>query len=149
MSDPSLDDIRQANKIRRDSCLRLHCVDWTLNDWATALAGEVGEACNVMKKIRRGDVTLDEARPALASEFADVLGCLDILAAEAGIDLADAYVAKFNAVSDRYGSAVKLRRETRRRHEWAPSRVGHGEAQCIRCLITNREAMAIAPEFCP
>lgn len=35
-----------------------------------------------------------------------------------------------------------------RRHTWGPSRVGHGEAQCTHCLITNREALVIAPEFC-
>lgn len=35
----------------------------------------------------------------------------------------------------------------RRRHEWALSRVGHGEAQCIHCLMTNREAWVLG-EFC-
>lgn len=34
-----------------------------------------------------------------------------------------------------------------RKHEWGPSRVGHGEQQCIHCLMTNREAMALG-EFC-
>lgn len=35
----------------------------------------------------------------------------------------------------------------RRKHEWGPSRVGHGEAQCIHCLMTNREAWVLG-EFC-
>jgi hypothetical protein len=30
-------------------------------------------------------------------------------------------------------------------HEWGPSRVGHGEAQCVHCLITNREAWVLGP----
>ena len=29
---------------------------WSLTDWATALAGEVGEACNVIKKLRRSEL---------------------------------------------------------------------------------------------
>ena len=33
----------------------------------------------------------------------------------------------------------------RRKHEWGPSRVGHGEAQCIHCLMTNREAWVLGP----
>lgn len=28
--------------------------DWSATDWACALAGEVGEACNLIKKARRG-----------------------------------------------------------------------------------------------
>ena len=35
----------------------------------------------------------------------------------------------------------------RQKHEWGPSRVGHGEAQCIHCLVTNREAWVLG-EFC-
>ena len=33
-------------------------------------------------------------------------------------------------------------------HEYGPSRVGHGEAQCIHCLATNRENAVIAPNVC-
>jgi hypothetical protein len=32
-----------------------------------------------------------------------------------------------------------------RQHEWGPSRVGHGEAQCIHCFMTNREAWVLGP----
>jgi len=28
-------------------------------------------------------------------------------------------------------------------HDWGPSNLGHGEAMCRRCFITNREAMAL------
>ncbi len=35
----------------------------------------------------------------------------------------------------------------RRRHVWGPSRVGHGETQCVHCLCTNREAWILG-EFC-
>lgn len=29
------------------------------------------------------------------------------------------------------------------KHEWGPSKVGHGEFQCIHCLMTNREAWVL------
>jgi hypothetical protein len=28
-------------------------------------------------------------------------------------------------------------------HKWVPSTLGHGEAMCEHCLITNREAAAL------
>ena len=83
--------------------------DWSLNDWLTAVTGELGEAANVLKKIRRGDFTVNQARPELADEFADVLTYLDILAKQCGVDLAKATIDKFNRVSDRIGSNVFIR----------------------------------------
>lgn len=82
--------------------------DWTLSDWATALSGEVGEAANIIKKVRRGDLTIEEARPALAKELADVVTYLDILAKQAGINLGAATIAKFNEVSERVDSTIRI-----------------------------------------
>lgn len=82
--------------------------DWSLNDWAVALVGEAGEACNVLKKIRRGDMTLEEARPMLKQEFADVVIYLDLLAKQAGINLGEAIIETFNAKSKFVGSRVRL-----------------------------------------
>ena len=28
-------------------------------------------------------------------------------------------------------------------HEWVPSTLGHGEAMCSKCFITNREAAVL------
>ena len=75
--------------------------DWTMNDWFTAMTGEVGEAGNILKKIRRRDFTLDEARDQLASELADVVIYLDLLANKAGIDLGKAVIDTFNRKSDK------------------------------------------------
>jgi len=80
--------------------------DWSLNDWMTAVAGEVGEAANMLKKVKRGDLTLEEARPDIAKEFADIVTYLDILAKQAGINLGDAVVSKFNEVSKKIDSTV-------------------------------------------
>ena len=82
--------------------------DWTLLEWAGALCGEAGELANLLKKVRRGDVTLDEARPAIAKELADNVIYLDIIAKQAGIDLGRAVTQKFNETSTKTGVAVYL-----------------------------------------
>ena len=82
--------------------------DWSLNDWAVAVTGELGEACNVLKKVRRGDLTLDEARPLLTQEFADVVIYMDLLASQAGIALGQAVMDTFNNKSIKVGSRVRL-----------------------------------------
>lgn len=73
--------------------------DWAPNDWMVATTGELGEAANVMKKVRRGDFSMDEARPKLTQEFADVLIYLDMMAASCGVDLGAAVTQTFNAKS--------------------------------------------------
>jgi len=117
MSKLTFDDLRQANIARlptfkNSKGLPAHSEpdgsDWSLNDWCTAVTGEVGEAANILKKIRRGDVSLDEARPSLAKELADAQTYLDILAFRAGIDLGQATIDKFNEVSERVDSPVRL-----------------------------------------
>lgn len=82
--------------------------DWALSAWCNAVCGELGEAANLIKKIERGDYTLEEKRHDLANEFADIVTYLDILAIRAGVDLGDATVAKFNEVSERVESTVRI-----------------------------------------
>lgn len=99
-------------------CRRWHpggVADWSLSDWATATAGEMGEACNVVKKLNRerdgivgNNLALAELRAQLGHEIADTLIYLDLLAAAAGIDLAAAVVDKFNIVSERNGFPERL-----------------------------------------
>lgn len=99
-------DLRDANAARHR--VFAGCDEWSLNDWMTALAGEVGEAANILKKIRRGDFTLSEVRDELKSELADVQCYLDLLAYYADVDLGQATIDKFNHVSKRMGSTVTL-----------------------------------------
>lgn len=82
--------------------------DWALSAWSNATLGELGEAANIIKKIERGDLTMEEARPALAKELADTLIYLDILAFRAGISLGHATIEKFNEVSTKVGAAIYL-----------------------------------------
>ncbi len=78
---------------------------WTPTDWACALAGETGEACNLIKKLRRGEAITPES---IGKELADVVIYADLLAARLGIVLADAVKNKFDEVSKRHGSMIRL-----------------------------------------
>ena len=80
--------------------------DWSPNDWCTAVCGELGELANLLKKVRRGEVHLDD--PRIADELADVQCYLDLLAKRCGVDLGRATIAKFNRVSERVGSRVYI-----------------------------------------
>lgn len=80
--------------------------DWSLAEWCNAVTGELGEAANLIKKVQRGDYTLEESRQDLADEFADIVTYLDILAMRAGVDLGEAVKNKFNLVSRRVGADV-------------------------------------------
>jgi NTP pyrophosphatase (non-canonical NTP hydrolase) len=121
---PSLtfDQLRQANMMRlpvfkNSKGQRAHDKpdgsDWCLAQWSNAVLGELGEAANIIKKVERGDMTLDEARPLLRREFSDVQTYLDILAFQAGIDLGEATVEKFNEVSERVSCDVRLHPATK------------------------------------
>ncbi len=88
---------------------------WSLSDWFTALAGEVGEAGNVIKKLNRsrdglvGNRESDaELHRALEDECADVLIYLELLSQAAGFVLEHAVARKFNAVSERHGFPERL-----------------------------------------
>ena len=86
--------------------------DWTPADWVVALLGELGEAANIMKKMRRGDFgDKDDREYQIAleyvkREFADVIIYLDLLALQFDIDLGDAVVLKFNEKSHDVGATV-------------------------------------------
>ena len=78
------------------------------------LAGEVGEACNIVKKLERhragvaGGISGPDAHHALAEELADVVICADRVAECLGIDLGAMIVDKFNKTSKKHGLSVRL-----------------------------------------
>jgi len=84
--------------------------DWSPTDWGCALAGEVGELCNLLKKWRRKDfVTASESElAAIGDEIADVQIYLDLLASSLKMHLDEVLVRKFNIVSERMNSVRKL-----------------------------------------
>ena len=79
--------------------------DWSPCDWMCATAGELGEAANLIKKLRRGEQIAGEQ---IADELADVVIYLDLFAARLRIDLGLAVQRKFDVVSVRVGSSVRL-----------------------------------------
>lgn len=80
--------------------------DWSPADWMVAVVGEVGELASNLKQVRRGDVSLEEMRPKIAKEMADIVIYLDIMAKQYNIYLGAEIIAKFNEVSERVGARV-------------------------------------------
>jgi len=74
--------------------------------WSTAVAGEVGEMCNFIKKMERGDS--GEFTTAIALEAADIVIYLDLLCTKLGIDLLGSIIHKFNQVSLKVKSDIVL-----------------------------------------
>jgi NTP pyrophosphatase (non-canonical NTP hydrolase) len=95
---------REVN-VRRCEAVFHKLDDWSPGDWMTAACGELGEAANLVKKLRRGE----EITPLMiAEELADAVTYVDLLAARLGIDLGRAVVTKFDIVSQRRGSNILI-----------------------------------------
>lgn len=99
--------LRNANMARRERTKKFS-QDWSTAQWMQALIGEVGELANILKKIDRRDFTIQSKRLEIANELADIQTYLDLLAAKCGVNLGNATIAKFNEVSNRVGSDVKI-----------------------------------------
>jgi NTP pyrophosphatase (non-canonical NTP hydrolase) len=112
----SFEDLREKNATRVQRWHPEGSVPWTGADWMTATAGEMGEAANIVKKLRRADTGArnddDPEVPmllaALADELADTAIYLDLLALHYGINLDAAISSKFNRTSEKYGFPERL-----------------------------------------
>lgn len=93
--------------------------DWSPTDWGCAMAGEAGEACNLIKKLRRLDSVPDGPKKTLqridlvkriGDELADMVIYADLEATRLGLNLGTCVVDKFNedSDSDDVKSSVKL-----------------------------------------
>lgn len=71
---------------------------------AAYMAGECGEVLNLLKKVERGTDRLDDLRPKVFEEVADVFTYLVKLAGELGMDLEQEYYRKRAINEDRFGS---------------------------------------------
>jgi NTP pyrophosphatase (non-canonical NTP hydrolase) len=84
-----------------------------LTYWTTALAGEVGELCNMIKKmqrVERGGVdggssytAKDITKEMLKEEIGGIAIYLDLLASLLDISLEEAIIDTFNSKSEKYG----------------------------------------------
>ena len=89
---------------------------WTGADYSNEMCGEVGEAANVVKKLRRietgtsrgQDATPEGLTAQLGEELADVIICAHLVADHYGIDIEQALVDKFNAISEKHDFQERL-----------------------------------------
>jgi len=105
----SLAALRLANDFRQQEWDEDNQIDLAYR--GNELAGEVGEACNIIKKMERERMGIRGSRATreqLAEELADVVICVDLIAMSAGIDLEEAVREKFNATSRKYGLSTLM-----------------------------------------
>lgn len=110
-----LSAVRAANKVRNEMWAGAGKIDLPFR--GLELAGEVGELCNLLKKLHRHRVGIagnrhldpleeDRLLSAIEEELGDALTTLDLVAMDLGVDLASAFAAKFNRVSERQNLPV-------------------------------------------
>lgn len=82
-----------------------------LNFRGVELAGEVGELCNIIKKMTRerlglrgSRATIDDAK----EEIGDVAICLGLICNDLGIDMWEAIKFSFNRVSEKHDLKTRL-----------------------------------------
>lgn len=118
--------LRGANKARLPQFKNCHGEpahtedgsDWSPAQWLQAVMGELGEYASLRKKFERGDIDRAAFEAAASKELADVQTYLDVLAMRCldfgldihptGVDLGKATMDKFNEVSRRVGSDVRI-----------------------------------------
>lgn len=111
------DRLRSRNIKRCETGFGHSLNSWSVAEWGNATAGELGEACNIAKKMVRfrdnakGNLsgkTRDDYKEELKRELGDVLVYLDLWAASENISLEEAVIEVFNKKSDEIGSNIKL-----------------------------------------
>lgn len=104
--------IRELQFLNQQRCIRTDafakCKDWAPADWLEALVGEVGEYANWSKKYKRGDISRAKFLTEAAKELADVQCYLTLLADSLHTNLEQAVIEKFNEVSERVDSPIRL-----------------------------------------
>lgn len=123
----TFDELRNANVARCEDVFH-QLNDWSASDWGVALTGEAGEmsealvvavlglqtvgmsgrVANAVKKFNRCDDTTMNGIEAIAKELADMIIYADLLAARLGINLEKAIKEKFNEVSEKRKSYIRL-----------------------------------------
>lgn len=67
-----------------------------------AFAGEFGEVSNIVKKVVRGDYSLDEKRDEISEEIADMFAYLIKLSYQLNIDLEATYINKIRKNQEKF-----------------------------------------------
>lgn len=108
--------VSATNKSRTMVWLKGDLDIWTPADWAMATAGEFGELCNALKKIKRLDEDMErtdrgsreELMKKVAQEIGDTYVYLDLLCQRMGLDMYTCIADTFNRVSEREGLPHRL-----------------------------------------
>jgi len=94
---------------------------WSVLEWAGAMAGETGECCNAAKKLRRLEngiasinepgrnlASINQAKQAVAKEVADTILYAVLVAAAVDVNLEQVLIEIFNKKSEEYGFPERL-----------------------------------------
>lgn len=112
----TFEELKNANTMR---CVKsFHSIDhWSPTDWGCAMAGECGEACNNLKKLRRlegshfsreNEKDPEKLIDQVMDEIADTVIYADLLATRLGRNLEESIRQKFNKTSETIGSDIQL-----------------------------------------
>lgn len=111
-------DTNLARCIRWHGPQGVHDESWAIADWSNAMAGEAGEVCNAVKKLKRlttgmqqhGNVpeSIEAAIQHIGKEIGDTFLYLNLLAARLGLRMEDCIREAFNGVSVREGFPERI-----------------------------------------
>jgi NTP pyrophosphatase (non-canonical NTP hydrolase) len=120
----TLNRFQKVNEKRCEAAFKHTVSTWSINDWATATGGEIGEAIQELgklltfldtaKKIKRledhpyNDEELVRLLDQFAEELADIITYADLTMTRIRRNTEVELVKKFNKVSDKRGSNIKL-----------------------------------------
>lgn len=104
-----LNSLREANRNRQKEWDKQSLID--LSYRGNEMAGEVGEACNIIKKLERERLGIAGSRASvgdLMDELADVVICADLISMMVHAPLFAAVSRKFNWTSEKMGLMTRL-----------------------------------------
>lgn len=110
-------DFQDANEKRCIEGFKHRLEDWSLMEWGAATAGEIGEACNKAKKVKRELQNIKGNKPGenrfnlkddMAKEIADGIVYSFLWLSAAGYNVEEIVREVFNKKSDEIGSDIKL-----------------------------------------
>jgi NTP pyrophosphatase (non-canonical NTP hydrolase) len=117
----TFDNLRAMNRARCEAPEGFnHAIDiWRPSQWTNAAAGEMGETCNIAKKMDRiydgargnrkaEDATLDSLTLQAADEIADVVIYMDLLCQRLGLRLETVIRDKWNKTSAEIGYPARI-----------------------------------------
>lgn len=113
----TFDQFQLANDQRCKAGFGHELSGWSLLEWCGAMAGEVGEACNKAKKLKRIDGKLKGNKSggsypilteAMAHEIGDAMVYGFLTLSAAGYNAGDVIRHVFNSKSDEIGSDIKI-----------------------------------------